>query len=72
VVGAPFLNGITLVEAVADALLVVCTMICVALMVVPLVVPRTRTGSPFVMAVAEIEVVPLWYFVDDASLTVTF
>jgi hypothetical protein len=29
-----------------------------AVMVVPLVVPSTRTLSPFVMALAELEVVP--------------
>jgi hypothetical protein len=47
-------------------------MTCVAVMVVPLVVPSTRTGSPAVMAVAEAEPVPFWYVVEDASLTVTF
>jgi len=47
-------------------------MTCVAVMVVPLVIPSTRTGSPFVMAFAEIEFVPLWYFVEDVSSTVTF
>jgi len=46
-------------------------MTCVAVMVVPLVVPRTRTLSPGVMALVEVELVPLWYFVDDASSTVT-
>src|SRR5450755_3749979 len=47
-------------------------MTCVAVMVVPLVVPSTRTLSPFVMALAEVELVPFWYVVEDASLTVTF
>jgi hypothetical protein len=47
-------------------------MICVAVMVVPLVVPSTRTGSPVVMALAEVELVPFWYVVEDASSTVTF
>jgi hypothetical protein len=41
-------------------------------MVVPLVVPSTRTPSPFVIALTEVDVVPFRYFVDDASLTVTF
>jgi hypothetical protein len=43
-----------------------------AVMVVPLVVPSTRTLSPFVMALAELELVPFWYFAEDALLTVTF
>jgi hypothetical protein len=47
-------------------------MTCVAVMVVPLVVPSTRTGSPVVMALAEVALVPVWYAVEDASLTVTF
>jgi hypothetical protein len=41
-------------------------------MVVPLVVPSTRTLTPFVMALAELELVPFSYVVEDASLTVTF
>jgi hypothetical protein len=50
-------------------------MTCVAAIVVPLVVltvPSTRTLSPFVMALAEVELVPFWYVVEDASSTVTF
>jgi hypothetical protein len=47
-------------------------MTCVAVMVVELVVPSTRTGSPVVMALAEAGLVPFWYVVEDASLTVTF
>jgi hypothetical protein len=47
-------------------------MTCVALMVVPLVVPRTRTLSPLVMALAEIELVPFLYFVEEASSILTF
>src|ERR1700751_3041141 len=47
-------------------------MTCVAGIVVELVVPRTRTGSPVVMALAEAGLVPFWYVVEDASLTVTF
>jgi hypothetical protein len=46
-------------------------MTCLALIVVPLVVPSTSTRLPFVMALAEIEFVPFWYFVEDASSTVT-
>ncbi|GHO60363.1 hypothetical protein KSB_88380 [Ktedonobacter robiniae] len=47
-------------------------MTCVAVMVVELVIPSTRTLSPVVMALAEVELVPFWYVVEDASLTVTF
>jgi hypothetical protein len=47
-------------------------MTCVAVMVVPLVVPSTRTLSPVVIALAEVELVPFGYVVEDASLTVTF
>jgi hypothetical protein len=47
-------------------------MTCVAVMVVPLVVPSTRTLSPVVIALAEVELVPFRYVVEDASLTVTF
>jgi hypothetical protein len=43
-----------------------------AVMVVPFVVPSTRTLSPFAMALAELELVPFWYVVEDASLMVTF
>jgi hypothetical protein len=41
-------------------------------MVVPLAVPSTRTLSPFVIALAELELAPFWYVVEDASFTVTF
>jgi hypothetical protein len=44
----------------------------VAVMVVPLVVPRTRTVSPVLMAPAEVGPVPVVYVVEDASATVTF
>jgi hypothetical protein len=47
-------------------------MTCVALIVVPLTVPRTRTRSPLVTALAEVELALFWYFVEDVSLTVTF
>ena len=56
----------------AVPLLAGCTMTCVAVIVVPLVVPSTRTGSPVVMALTEAGLVPLWYVVEDASPTVTF
>ena len=46
-------------------------MTCVAVMVVPLVVPSTRTLTPVVTALAEVELVPFWNAVEDASLTVT-
>jgi hypothetical protein len=46
-------------------------MTCVAVMVTPLVVPSTRTGSPVVIALTEVELVPFWYVVEDASSTVT-
>jgi hypothetical protein len=41
-------------------------------MVVPVVVPSTRTLVPFLTAVAEIDFVPLRYFVEEAFVTVTF
>jgi hypothetical protein len=47
-------------------------MTCVAAMVVPFVVPSTRTPSPLVMAFAEVGFVPFWYVVVGAALTVTF
>jgi hypothetical protein len=37
-----------------------CRMTWLAVMVVPLVVPSTRTFSPFAMALAEVELVPFW------------
>jgi hypothetical protein len=46
-------------------------MTCVAVIVVPLVIPRTRTVSPVVTAVGEVEFVPFWQVVEDPSLTVT-
>ena len=72
--GVPGWKGTTpAAEEVADPPLPVgCTMTCVAVMVVPLVVPSTRTLSPVVMALAEVELVPFWYIVEDASSTVTF
>jgi hypothetical protein len=73
VLGAPFWKGTTW-EAVdvEDPLVGGCTMTWVAVIVVPLVVPRTSTGSPAVTALTEAEVVPFSYDVEDASLTVTF
>ena len=71
--GAPRWKGTTFAaEEVADPLLADCTMTCVAVMVVPLVVPSTRTGSPVVTALADAGLVPFWYVVADASSTVTF
>jgi hypothetical protein len=46
-------------------------MTCVAAIVVPLVVPSTRTGSPVVTALADVDLVPFWYFVEDVLSTVT-
>jgi hypothetical protein len=43
-----------------------------AVMVVPSVVPSTRTLPPFVTAPAEAGLAPFRYVVEDASLTVTF
>ena len=72
-VAVPRWKGTTFAAAVVAAPPpVVCTMTCVALMVVPLVVPSTRTGVPVVMALAEAGLVPFWYVVEDASSTVTF
>ncbi|HZK73689.1 MAG TPA: hypothetical protein VFD88_06785 [Clostridia bacterium] len=47
-------------------------MTCIAVMVVPLVVPSTRTSSPVVIALAEVGLAPFWYVVEDASSTLTF
>jgi hypothetical protein len=69
--GAPGWKGTT-AEEVVDAPPVGCTMTCVAVMVVPLVVPSTRTGLPVVTALAEAERVPFMYFVEDVLLIVTF
>jgi hypothetical protein len=41
-------------------------------MVVPLTFPSTRTDAPAVTALAELALVPSWYVVEDASVTVTF
>jgi hypothetical protein len=65
------LKGITF-DDVWDPLFVGCTMTCVAVIVVPLVVPSTRAVLPLVTALADAEVVPVSYVVDDVSLTVTF
>jgi hypothetical protein len=55
-----------------DTLFVVCTMTCVAVIVALLVVPSTRAVLPLVTALADAELVPFSYFVDDVVLTVTF
>jgi hypothetical protein len=47
-------------------------MTVVAVMVVPLLVPSTRTGLPVFTALAEVDRFPVWYFVEDALRTVTF
>ena len=72
--GAPFWKGTTPAaeEAADPSLPAGCTVTCVAVMVVELTVPSTRTASPAVMALAEIEAVPFSYVVDDTSSTVTF
>ena len=72
--GAPCWKGTTPAaeEAADPSLPAGCTVTCVAVMVVELVVPSTRTGSPVVIALAEAGLVPFWYVVEDASLTVTF
>jgi hypothetical protein len=44
----------------------------VAVIVVPLVVPRARTVVPLVIALAEVVLVPFRYFVDELAVTVTF
>jgi hypothetical protein len=59
-------------ENVGDPPLAGGTTTCVAVMVCPLVVPSTRTRLPLAIALAEVELVPLRYFVEDAFLTVTF
>ena len=73
-VGAPRWKGITpAAEEAADPPVPAgCTMTCVAVMVVLLIVPSTRTRSPVVTALAEVGLVPFWYVVEDASSTVTF
>jgi hypothetical protein len=47
-------------------------MTCVAVIVDPLVHPSTRTGSSFVMALADVELFSFWYVVKAPSVTVTF
>jgi hypothetical protein len=67
------LKGITFDgENVADPPLAGFTTTCVAVMVDPLVVPSTRTGLPFATALAEVDLVPFRYVVEDAVLTVSF
>jgi hypothetical protein len=66
------LKGITFDgENVVGPPLAGCTTTCVAVMVVPSVVPSTRTGLPFLTALAELGLVPFRYVVEDAFLTVT-
>jgi hypothetical protein len=47
-------------------------MTVVAVSVVLLSVPSTRTVAPLVTALVDAAVVPFAYFVDEVSLTVTF
>jgi len=72
VVGAPRWNGTTFAAEAPDPRLPGCTMTWLALIVVPLVVPSTRTGWPTATALAAAELVPFWYVVDAASSLVTF
>jgi hypothetical protein len=74
VVGAPFWKGTTSAAVALEEfpLPAVGTMIWVALMVVLLTVPSTRTSSPFVMALAEVDFDFFSYFVEDDSSMVTF
>jgi len=75
VVGAPRWKGTTFAAEAAEAAgprLPGCTMTWLAVIVVPLVVPSTRTGWPTVTALAAAELVPFWYVVEDASSMVTF
>jgi hypothetical protein len=71
VLGAPGLKGITFDDAL-DPVFVGCTMTCVAVIVVLLVVPNTRAVLPLMTALADADFVPFSYLVDDVSLTVTF
>jgi hypothetical protein len=59
-------------EAAVSSLFAGCTVICVAVIVVAFVVPRTRTFVPLVMALADVALVPFWYVVVDVSFTATF
>jgi hypothetical protein len=65
------LKGVTF-EGVWDPLFAGCTTTCVAVIVVPSVVPTTSAVLPLVTALADADFVPLSYVVDDVSLTVTF
>jgi hypothetical protein len=70
--GAPGWKGTTSVGEVAEpALPLGCTMIWLAVMLVPFVVPSARTVSPFFTALAEVGLVPFLYFVEETFLTVT-
>jgi hypothetical protein len=67
------LNGITADEEefAVTPMPVGSTMTCVAVIVVPLVVPSTRTPSPVAMPLAVVELVRFRYVVEDASSTST-
>ena len=68
----PLWNGTTVAAVEATDFPVACTSTCETLMIVEVMVPRTRTLSPFLMALAVVEVVPFLYFVEDSSSMVTF
>jgi hypothetical protein len=71
--GAPRSKGTTPAgEGLVEPLRAGCTITWLAVMVVPLVVPSTRTLSPVLRALAEVGLVPLRYFVEDAFSTITF
>jgi hypothetical protein len=72
VLGAPCWKGTTADEDAVYGLPAGSTVTWVAVMVVLLVVPSTRTGSPVMMTLAEAGLDPFSYVVEDASLTVTF
>jgi hypothetical protein len=71
--GAPRVKGTTpAADEVAELAPLAWTLTWVAVIVVPLVMPRTTTFWPLVIELAEVVLVPFRYVVEDASLTVTF
>jgi hypothetical protein len=66
--------GVAPVVALGVAPVVALGVAPVVALIIPatLVVPSTRTRASVVMALAEVELVPFWYVVEDASSTVTF
>jgi hypothetical protein len=68
--GAPRWKGTTFAaEEVAPS--AGCAITWPAVMLVPLTVPSTRTLLPFLTALADVELVPFRYVVEDVVLTVT-